>query len=129
MSDGVLRLLAIASMLYLDKIPSVLMLEEPENGMHPQVVREVIQILRELTQRKPPNRCQVIFTTHSPYVLDEFFDHPEQVFCMDRRGPQAGATIVQLSQNKQIDLVREKFALGEAWAMGLLSATMRAGSR
>jgi predicted ATPase len=127
MSDGVLRLLAIASMLYLDRIPTVLMLEEPENGIHPQIVREVIQILRELTLRKPPHVCQVFLTTHSPYVLDEFFDHPEQVFCMDRRGPQAGATIVQLSQNKQIDLVREKFALGEAWSIGLIGATAGLG--
>jgi predicted ATPase len=131
MSDGVLRLLAIASLLYLDKIPSVLMLEEPENGIHPQIVREVIQILRELTQRKPPNECQVFFTTHSPYVLDEFFGHPKEVFCMDRRGPQAGATIIQLSQNKQINLVSETFdkSLGEAWTMGLFGATAGLGTR
>jgi predicted ATPase len=131
MSDGVLRLLAIASMLYLDKIPSVLMLEEPENGIHPQIVKEVIQVLRELTQRKPPNNCQVFFTTHSPYVLDEFFDHPAEVFCMDRHAPQAGATIIQLSQNKEVDLAREKFgqSLGEAWTTGLIGATAGIGLR
>ena len=125
MSDGVLRLLAIASMLYADRIPSVLTLEEPENGVHPQLVREVVQILRELTQRKAPNRCQVFFTTHSPYVLDEFLDHPQEVYCMDRPKPLAGATVTRLSDNRQVDRVRDTFqhSLGEAWTSGLLGAT------
>ncbi len=125
MSDGVLRLLAITSLLYIDNIPSVICLEEPENGVHPQLVREVVQILRELTQRKPPNRCQVFLTTHSPYILDEFFDHPEQVYCLDRSRPLEGASVLRLSDNRQLDLIREKFehSLGEAWTLGLIGAT------
>jgi predicted ATPase len=125
MSDGVLRLLAVTSLLYLDRVPTVLTFEEPENRVHPQLIREVVQVLRELTQRKPPNRCQVFLTTHSPYVLDEFYDHPEQVYCMDRPQPQAGATIVRLSDNKQLHVARNSFkqSLGEAWTSGLLGAT------
>jgi len=125
MSDGVLRLLAICMLLYLDRIPPVVTLEEPENGVHPQLVREVVQILREITQRKAPNQCQVFLTTHSPYVLDEFYDHPEEVYCVERPKPLAGATVTRLSENKQIRIVRDAFgkSLGEAWATGLLGAT------
>lgn len=124
-SDGVLRLLAITSLLYLDDIPSLITLEEPENGVHPQLVREVIQILREITQRKPPNECQVFFTTHSPYVLDEFFDHPEQVYCLDRPEPLAGATIQRLGDKKEVKIAQKAFkkSLGEAWTSGLIGAT------
>lgn len=131
MSDGVLRLLAITTLLYLDRVPTVVTLEEPENGVHPQLVREVVQILRELTQRKPPNQCQVFFTTHSPYVLDEFFDHPEEVYCIDRPKPQAGAVITRLSENRQLNVARDTFerSLGEAWATGLLGATAGVRSR
>jgi len=127
MSDGVLRLLAVTSLLHLDRIPSVITFEEPENGVHPQLLREVVQTLRELTQRKAPNRCQVFLTTHSPYVLDEFFDHPEQVYCMERPHPQAGAKIIRLSENRQLNVVRESFrtSLGEAWFTGLLGAASR----
>ena len=92
-------------------------------------MREVVQILRELTQRKPPHRCQVFFTTHSPYVLDEFFDHPEQVYCMDRPRPLESASILRLSDNRSLNIARETFekSLGEAWTSGLIGAT--AGGR
>ena len=125
MSDGILRLLAITALLYMDRIPNVITLEEPENGIHPQLVREVVQILRELTQRNPPNNCQVFLTTHSPYILDEFFDHPEEVYCMDRPKPQAGAVVTRLSDNRQVDIARETFqrSLGEAWTTGLIGAS------
>jgi len=125
MSDGILRLLAITTLLYLDQIPNVITLEEPENGIHPQLIREVVQILREITQRKPPNRCQLFLATHSPYVLDEFYDHPDEVYCMDRQRPQAGAVVTRLSENRQIRVVRDAFdqSLGEAWTSGLLGAT------
>jgi predicted ATPase len=124
-SDGVLRLMAITSLLYLDRIPSLVTLEEPENGVHPQLVREVVQMLREITQRKPPNRCQVIFTTHSPYVLDEFLDHPEEVYCLDRPHPLAGATVQRLVDANQLKVARDAFehSLGEAWTTGLIGAT------
>jgi predicted ATPase len=124
MSDGVLRLLAVTVLLYLEQIPSVLMFEEPENGVHPQLIREIVQVLQELTRRKPPHKCQVFCTTHSPYVLDEFYDHPEQVYCMDRRHPQSGARIVRLSDNKQLKTIQNGFSsLGEAWYSGLIGAT------
>lgn len=125
MSDGVLRLLAVTSLLYLDRIPAVITFEEPENGVHPQLIREVVQVLKELTLRKPPNQCQVFFTTHSPSVLDEFFDHPEQVFLVERGRPLEGATITRLSERPQLKIVREAFehSLGEAWVSGLLGAT------
>jgi len=124
-SDGILRLLAVALLLYVDRIPSVVTFEEPENGVHPQLIREVVGVLREITQRKPPNRSQVFLTTHSPYVLDEFIEHPEQVYCMDRARPQEGATITRLSEVRQLKSARTAFkeSLGEAWTAGLIGAT------
>jgi len=122
MSDGVLRLLAVTSLLYQERSPPLIMFEEPEDGIHPQLIRELVQILRELTLRKPPNRSQVVFTTHSPYVLDEFYDHPEEVFVMARTHPQAGASVCQLSTASQLGQAKDTFtdSLGEAWFSGLI---------
>jgi predicted ATPase len=115
-SDGMLRLMALTSFLYLDNIPSVLMFEEPENGMHPYVLREMVQVMKELTLRKPPNQVQVLFTTHSPYVLDEFYDHPEWVWLVDALHKGVGTQVMRLSDKQQLDSVKKAFgSLGEAW--------------
>jgi predicted ATPase len=124
-SDGVLRLLAVASLLFLDKVPSLVMFEEPENGMNPQLLREIVSILRELTLKKWPKQCQVIFTTHSPYVLDEFYDYPKEVFIMGRASAKHGATLHSLDSASQLNKVRETFtSLGEAWFSGLFNEGM-----
>jgi len=59
------------------------------------------------------------------YVLDEFLDHSEQVYCFDRPAPLAGATIVRLSDKKEVTVARHAFeqSLGEAWTSGLIGAT------
>jgi len=130
-SDGTLRLLALASLLYMDKPPSLITLEEPENGMHPQLLREVVGMLRELTLRKPPNQCQVFFATHSPYVLDEFIDSPECIYVMERAGPQAGTEVHRLSENSNLPRIKEAYegSLGEAWYSGLIGGTAGAKKR
>jgi predicted ATPase len=114
-SDGVLRLIAITSFLYLDDIPSVIMFEEPENGVHPHLLREMVQVLKEITLRKRPNRVQLFFTSHSPHVLDEFLDHPEQVWLVNKA--DAGSTkVVQLSEKKQLEKIKKNCeSLGDAW--------------
>jgi len=115
-SDGLLRLLAITSFLYSDPIPTIVMFEEPENGVHPHILREMVHVLKELTLRKTPNRTQVFFTTHSPYVLDEFKDHPEQVWVADHSYVKGGSRIVRLSDQSQLEKVKKSFeSLGDAW--------------
>ncbi|HUT34395.1 MAG TPA: AAA family ATPase [Planctomycetota bacterium] len=125
MSDGVLRFLAVCTFLYAPAVPGVLMFEEPENGLHPQLITHVVQMLKELALRKPPHRCQVFFTTHSPYVLDEFLDQPEAVYVMERGKPLEGASLRRLSDRKDIDLVKTLYqhSLGEAWFSGLIGGT------
>jgi predicted ATPase len=125
MSDGLLRLIAVASFLYTDETPTLLSFEEPENGVHPQLLRELVQIFRDLTNLKPPRECQVVFTTHSPYVLDEFIDSPEQVYLMEKGPPEQGSHIVPLCDRENVDIVRDTFehSLGEAWFSGVIGGT------
>ena len=53
----------------------MLLVEEPENGMHPKRLRDVLGVLRELIHEQ--SHTQVVLTTHSPYALDLF--SPEEV--------------------------------------------------
>lgn len=131
MSDGLLRLIAVASFLYTDDTPTLLSFEEPENGVHPQLLRELVQVFRDLTNLKPPRRCQVVFTTHSPYVLDEFIDRPQEVYIMEKGPPDQGTRVVPLSERDDVDIARATFehSLGEAWFSGVIGGTAREGRR
>ncbi len=122
MSDGFLRLLGLLTAAAQPYGESVLIHEEPENGMHPHLLRELVGILRSLTLRKPPHQRQVLLTTHSPALLDEFYDSPEQVYVIEDQGPAEGTYIERLSEKQDIDLVRELFgkSLGQAWFTGSL---------
>ncbi len=65
MSDGILYYLGFAALPHIDPV-SVLLVEEPERGLHPQMISEVVGLLRELSRR-----CQVIISTRSPLVAYE----------------------------------------------------------
>jgi hypothetical protein len=58
-------------------------------------------------------------------VLDEFFDHPDEVYCFERPTPQSGSRVTRLSDVRQLGITRQTFdrSLGEAWVTGLLGAT------
>lgn len=77
LSDGTLRFLALAILEASEHGPSVLCLEEPENGIHPDRVAAMIQLLRSIavdaTQTAGTGNPvrQVIINTHSPGVVNE----------------------------------------------------------
>jgi predicted ATPase len=64
-SDGLLRWLAFAAVPYLAH-GALILVEEPENGLHPAGIRDVMTLLREVS-----GRAQVVIATHSAIVIDE----------------------------------------------------------
>lgn len=65
-SEGLRYLLAFEALAAL-RGPRLFLVEEPETGLHPARIREVVDVLRALTDRGH----QVLLTTHSPLVLNE----------------------------------------------------------
>ena len=88
MSDGLLRWLAYAAVPYLATV-GIVLVEEPENGLHPAGIRDVMTLLREVSAR-----TQVVIATHSPIVVDELDKHEVTVL---RRDPRAGTKATILS--------------------------------
>lgn len=72
-SDGTLRLLALTIPAYLKNFTGVLLIEEPENGIHPKAIETVIQSLSSIYD------AQVLIATHSPIALGML--DPDQVLC------------------------------------------------
>ncbi len=109
-SDGALLVLAYLCILHLPTPPRVVLVEEPENGVHPARLKEVLAILRELV--KEQSRTQVIMTTHSPYVVDLF--QPEEVtLCI--KEDDGSISTRRLSESQKVREQIDVFTLGEIW--------------
>ena len=109
-SDGTLLILAYLAILYLPEPPRLLLLEEPENGIHPKRLRDILEILRQLVHEQ--SHTQVVLTTHSPYVLDLF--KPEEVtLCTKLDTGEIKTT--RLSDRPTVMQQLDVFTLGEVW--------------
>ncbi|GAA4452224.1 AAA family ATPase [Nibrella saemangeumensis] len=127
LSEGTLYFLALLCIINQPNPPKLLLLEEPEKGIHPRRIKEVIQFILLLVEEKD---IQVIMTTHSPVVLDMFADMPESVFIFDK--DEEGATHVKNLQRDVIEPDTAKStelglepphytdALGDSWTVGFL---------
>jgi predicted ATPase len=109
-SDGVMLVLAYLAILHSPQPPKLLLIEEPENGIHPQRLVQVIKTLRELI--KEQKETQVILTTHSPYVVDQF--DPEEVTLCTKDAEGAVVTH-RLSESEKVQDQKDIFKLGEIW--------------
>lgn len=122
-SEGTLLALALLTIVYQPGNPILVGLEEPDRGLHPRLLRELRDALYRLSfpsdfgiQRNP---VQVVVTTHSPFFLDLFKEHPEQVIIAEKQS-DGTATFKNLSEDKEL---REKIGdapLGEVWYSGVL---------
>jgi predicted ATPase len=66
-SDGTLRLLAYHTLLNQSELPPLIAIEEPERNLHPGALNEMTYVLERIAER-----TQVIITTHSSQLLDNF---------------------------------------------------------
>jgi len=111
-STGVLYLLYVLTLVQSDSPPRIILMEEPENSVHPARLRELVELLRGLTVDRPGRpACQLLVATHSPYLLDAC--KPEEVLVFQREGPGGWTTIRRPPAD--IDKKSLGLLLGELW--------------
>lgn len=76
LSDGTLRLLALLTMLHSAEPGSLIAYEEPENGLFPGRLRELLRRMLEVVHRQDALPVQVILNGHSPAILAGLYDVP-----------------------------------------------------
>jgi predicted ATPase len=122
MSEGLLYYLAFAALRHLDPV-SVLLVEEPENGLHPARIGEVVRILRAMVAEG----TQVVMATHSPLVINEL--EPDEVTVVTRTEAE-GTRLVRMRDTANFAKRSSAYALGELWlsfADGVLEAPLIQG--
>jgi predicted ATPase len=111
-SQGALLVVAYLTLAY-GNTPDCVLIEEPENGLHPGRVQTVVDILRKMSTGEIGNRKrQIIVTTHSPLLLN--YVKPEEVRVVNRRAEE-GAQVMPLSRARDIDKLLKEFGVGELW--------------
>ena len=97
-------------------------LEEIDRGLHPRLLRHLQDALYRLGypescgETRPP--IQVIATTHSPYLLDLFRDHPEEVVLAHKVG--LSAQFDPLATHADLEEIVGGSPLSEVWYSGVL---------
>jgi predicted ATPase len=116
-SDGALLILGYLTLTYVPAPPPILLIEEPENGIYPKKLAEVITLLKKLASGTNGVKFpQIILTTHSPLVLSYF--EPEEVTFLSRP-PNEPDGPVRARPLRDAPNIKERmggeFYLGELW--------------
>jgi predicted ATPase len=106
MSEGLLYYLAFAALKYLD-YTRVFLVEEPENGLHPARIADVMAVLRRVSEEG----AQVLIATHSPLILNEL--RKEEVTVLTR--DEAGTHATPIKDTPNFEERSQVYALGELW--------------
>ena len=112
LSDGTLRYLCLLAILCNPSLPSLICIEEPELGLHPDVLPGLADLLREASER-----CQLVVTTHSDTLVDALTDTPESIVICEK---ESGQTRLKRLDKKELSHWLEKYRLGELWTSGEL---------
>lgn len=106
-SDGLLRLLAVASIPDWEELPSVVLLDEIENGLHPRLIGGIVRLLEDIT-----SKTQVVATTHSPITLNYV---PAPSTRLVTRGDSGVVRVTPLTETRGFERLRAHFEPGELW--------------
>lgn len=117
-SDGAILFLGFLALAHLPDPPNLLLIEEPENGIYPKRLGEVIKMLKEMVHSTDGVRFpQIILSTHSPYVLSYF--EPEEVTFLSRPTDRPDAPVrarpLRDAPNIRERMAGDQFYLGELW--------------
>lgn len=110
LSDGTLRYLSLLAVLCHPSPPPLVCLEEPELGLHPDILATVAKLLIEASQR-----TQLIVTTHSDILVSALSETPESVLVCERG---EGGTELHRLEPERLKKWLDKYSLGELWQMG-----------
>jgi predicted ATPase len=110
LSDGVLHYLCLLTVLLHPDPPPLICIEEPELGLHPDVIPHVADLLLDASKR-----TQLIVTTHSETLVSRLSEVPESVVVCER--DDRGTQLRRLEPEK-LRVWLDKYMLGELWRMG-----------
>jgi predicted ATPase len=115
LSDGTLRYLSLLAILCHPTPPPIVCIEEPELGLHPDIMPTIAELLKDASQR-----TQLVVTTHSDALVSALSDTPEAIVVCE---PGPDGTQLRRLDHESLAEWLDRYSLGEIWRMGEIGGT------
>jgi predicted ATPase len=114
LSDGTIRFIALAALLLQppENLPSVIVLDEPELGLHPSAIVELASMVKIASQH-----AQIVLASQSPALLDEF--SPEQITVIER-DPITKSSVFKKYAEEDLKDWLEEYTMSEIWDKNII---------
>ncbi|MDR0902014.1 MAG: AAA family ATPase, partial [Opitutaceae bacterium] len=112
LSDGTLRFICLAALLLQPDLPPLILLDEPELGLHPAAINLLAALLQSAA-----TKTQIIVATQSVTLVDQFT--PAEVWTVDREDNQS---MFRHLAKQDLGAWLDGYSLGELWQKNVLGA-------
>ncbi|WP_018684052.1 AAA family ATPase [Actinokineospora enzanensis] len=110
LSDGTLRFICLATLLLQPTLPGLVVLDEPELGLHPYAIVQLAGLLRQAS-----TRAQVLLATQSVTLMNQF--GVDDLVIVERRG---GSSVFTRPDPADLAAWLDEYSLGELWEKNIL---------
>lgn len=111
LSDGSLRFIALTTLLMQPKLPKVIIIDEPELGLHPTAINKLAGMIKSAAAQG----CQIIVSTQSVTLLNNF--EPEDIITVDKEDNQSAFKRLDIDElTNWID----DYSIGEMWTKSII---------
>ncbi|OGS46538.1 MAG: chromosome segregation protein SMC [Elusimicrobia bacterium RIFOXYD2_FULL_34_15] len=111
-SDGTLRFICLVTLLMQPHLPSTILLDEPELGLHPYAITLLANLLKSAAAK-----TQVIVSTQSVTLVNQF--KPEDIIVVDRNEKERQSTFKHLKEEDTKSWI-EEYGLGDLWEKNII---------
>ncbi|WP_207636006.1 AAA family ATPase [Desulfofarcimen acetoxidans] len=110
LSDGTLRMMALVTLLLQPELPNLIIIDEPELGLHPYAITVLASLLRSASAK-----TQIIVSTQSVTLIDQL--ELDDLIVVDRKDNQS---VFKRLASHEFEVWLEEYSLGELWEKNVL---------
>lgn len=114
LSDGTLRFIALAAVLLQPNPPEVIIIDEPELGLHPKAIEKLAGMIKAASEK-----TQIILSTQSVNLVDCF--NPEQIITVDRNEKENQSVFKRL-KTEDLGIWLDDYTMGELWEQNIINS-------
>lgn len=112
LSDGTIRFIALTTLFLQPNLPSTIIIDEPELGLHPFAIAKLAGMIQSVATRN----VQVILATQSTELVNHF--EPEDILTVDQRD---GESIFKRLEKTSLSDWLEEYSIGELWQRNIIA--------